>query len=198
MLNFLLLALLAAVLPAGAQLYEDQLEPSELGIQDLDSLKIPASTYVGVEACRPCHEAAYQKWLSTKHSRTSVWLHTRLALQVAARQGIKASSPDRSAVCLGCHGTAAEVPAAYRDPGFRIAEGVTCEKCHGPCGEHVRLMNLPPPRGPSGLSKPPQELCYNACHHPKESHAIVGARHLTHEQALAKIEHKEEKKYPAK
>lgn len=191
--NILLIALLLTA-PAGAQLYEDQLEPAELGIEELDSLKTPASIYVGVEACRPCHEAAYQKWLGTKHARTSVWLHTRMALQVAARHGIKASSPNKSAVCLGCHGTAVDVPAAFRDPGFRIAEGVACEKCHGPCGEHVRLMNLPPPRGPSGLSKPPQDLCYTSCHHPKESHTIVGARHLTHEQALAKIEHKEEKK----
>jgi hypothetical protein len=184
----LLIAILLA-LPAGAQLYEDQLEPDELGIEELDSLKTPASTYVGVEACRPCHEAAYQKWLSTKHARTSVWLHTPMARTIAGRHGIRASSPDRSAVCLGCHGTAVDVPAAYRDPGFRIAEGVTCEKCHGPGGVHVHDPKV-------DLARPAEGFCAENCHRPKESHAIAGAKHLTHEQALAKIEHKEKKQQP--
>lgn len=196
-MRLFLLTLLFA-LPARAQYYEDEMEPAELGIGDLDSLIVPATEYVGNEACRPCHEAAYQKWLGTKHARTFVWLRSATALQVAARQGIKASSPDRSGVCLGCHATAAAVPAAFRGPGFRMEEGVACEKCHGPGGEHVRLMRSPQPGGPSGLSKPPPDLCYTSCHHPKESHAVVGARHLTHEQAWAKITHPEEKKRPAK
>ena len=184
MRRFLLIALFLTA-PAGAQLYEDQLEPAELGIEELGPPPQPASIYVGNEACRPCHEAAYQKWLSTKHARTSVWVHTRMARTIAARHGIKASRPDKSAVCLGCHATAAEVPAAFRDPGFRIDEGVACEKCHGPGADHVRDPKV-------DLRRPDEQFCTN-CHHPKESHAVVGAKPFVFATSYAKISHLEEK-----
>lgn len=186
MRHSLLIALLLTA-PAGAQLHEDQLEPAELGIEELGPPATPPAVYVGNETCRPCHEAAYQKWLGSKHSRTSVWLHTRMARTIAARHGIKASSPEKSAVCLGCHTTAADVPAAYRDPGFRIREGVACEKCHGPGADHVRDPKV-------DLRRPPETFCAEHCHHPKESHAVVGAKPFDFATFYPKIAHLEEKK----
>ncbi len=185
MLRVLLTVLLLAA-PAGAQLYEDQLEAAALGIGDLDSLKTPASVYVGVEACRPCHEAAYQKWLGSRHARTSVWLQTSMARTVAARHGIEAENPEYSAVCLGCHGTGVDAPAAFRDPGFRIREGVTCERCHGPGAEHVRDPKI-------DLERPTQHFCAENCHRPKASHAVVGAKPIDFATFYPKIAHLEEK-----
>jgi len=188
MLRVLLTAFMFTA-PAGAQLYEDQLEPAELGIEELGTPVVPPAVYVGVEACRPCHEAAYQKWLSTKHARTSVWLHTRRAVTIAGRHGIRAAAPERSAVCLGCHGTGADTPASHRDPGFRIGEGVTCEKCHGPGGDHVRDPKV-------DLARPPETFCAEHCHRPKESHAVVGAKPFSFAAFYPKISHLEKKQQP--
>lgn len=186
MRSFWLFALLLA-LPAGAQLYEDQLEPAALGIEELAATVVPPAVYVGPEACRPCHEAAYAKWLGSKHARTSVWLHTRMARTVIApRHGIKASAPENSAVCLGCHGTGVDAPAAYRDPGFRIREGVSCEKCHGPGADHVRDPKI-------DLRRPAETFCAENCHRPKESHAAVGAKPFSFATFYPKIAHLETK-----
>jgi hypothetical protein len=191
--SLLAAALLGWSAAGRAQLYEDRMEPADLGIGDLDSLSTPACSYVGPEACRPCHEAAYQKWLGTKHCRTFVQLRSAMAADVAQRRRIAASSPDRSAICLSCHGTAANVPAAFREPGFRIEDGVSCEKCHGPGADHVWATNHDDHGPRRKLARPPEDMCWG-CHQPKESHEKLPVRHLTHEQAWARIAHPEDRK----
>lgn len=166
-----LAVLCAGAGPAAAQIHEDRQDPAELGIVDLDSLVTPPAAYVGNDACRSCHEAAYQTWLGTRHARTFVWLESRLAFRIAEAAGIEAKEPRKSAFCLGCHGTAANVAAEWREPGFRMGEGVACEKCHGPGGRHVAAMeageedDLP-------LILPTEETCLE-CHAHKEHHAEV-------------------------
>ncbi|MEM9489936.1 MAG: multiheme c-type cytochrome [Myxococcota bacterium] len=65
--------------------------------------------YLGSEACRNCHAAAYAVWQSSAHAR-------------ADRALGEAPSP----VCLACHSTGA-APVAPTASG-----GVGCEACHGP------------------------------------------------------------------
>jgi hypothetical protein len=47
-------------------------------------------------------------------------------------QALGIASPLTDASCLSCH--ALNVPANLRGEGFQIAEGVTCNACHGPAG----------------------------------------------------------------
>lgn len=165
------LLLLAAALPIRAQVYEERMDPAELGIVDLDSLTVPPARYVGNDACADCHPEAYRKWLGTKHSRTYVWLESEAARGVAESAGITADMPRHSAFCLGCHATAADVAAKWREAGFRMAEGVTCEKCHGPGELHARahredLEETAP------LRRPDEAFC-RGCHHEKPSHTSI-------------------------
>jgi hypothetical protein len=122
------------------QMYEDRAEPSELGIREIGELTIPSSSYVGAEACQPCHERAYYVWLGTEHARSFVPMLSEAAMEIAKEMGAKADSPAKSGVCLGCHATAVDVPAAYREPGFHMGDGVACEKCHGPGADHIAAM----------------------------------------------------------
>jgi len=183
-------ALLALALPLRAQVYEERMEPAELGIVDLDSLVVPPARYVGIGACAECHPDAYDKWLGAKHSRTYVWLESEAARGVAAKAGITADTPRHSAFCLGCHATAANVAAEWREAGFRMAEGVTCEKCHGPGGDHVaarregRVEQVP-------LRRPTEAFCLG-CHNRKPSHESIPTNgHFDFETYYRQIAHPE-------
>ncbi|MEW6749600.1 MAG: multiheme c-type cytochrome [Candidatus Latescibacterota bacterium] len=182
---------------ARAQYREDTMEPYELEIRDIDSLRTPRTEYVGNDVCRQCHEAAYQKWLGTAHARAFVPMQSQMAATMGQEQRITASAPYQSGKCLTCHATGHDVPADWRGPGFRMGEGVTCEKCHGPGGDHVRYREGGLGAGTQGAAvdsaagamiRPAAQWCLE-CHKPKESHAKVKRPHLGHEQAWARILH---------
>jgi len=88
-------------------------------------LAFPEGPTVGAEACQGCHEDQH-RWASKKdpHSRAMDRL-----------EGASAADPS----CVACHAT----PVAMGGPpgqdlaSFRTTEGVSCEACHGPGGDHV-------------------------------------------------------------
>ena len=160
---------------AHAQYYEDTMEPDEIGIKDIGGLRIPEAVYVGNDVCRLCHEAAYQKWLGTTHSRTFVPMRSMMGMMMGEEQGVTACCPAKSGKCLKCHATAHDVPEAYRGPGFRMGEGVACEKCHGPGGNHVQAIE-DPQSGVNGTMEGPSEVSCWACHKPKPSHEKLGKK----------------------
>jgi Cytochrome c554 and c-prime len=179
-----------ATLPVRAQVHEEDMEPAELGIVDLDSLTVPSAHYVGNDACAECHPDAYRTWLGTKHSRTYVWLESDAARAVAKAAGIMADSPRHSGFCLGCHATAADVAAKWREAGFRMAEGVACEKCHGPGGAHVQARREGVPEE-APLRRPDERFCLG-CHHRKPSHETIPTNgHFTFEKYWKEIAHSE-------
>ena len=116
------------------------MEPAEIGIGDVDSLVLPLARYVGNDTCRACHQEAYRTWLGTKHARAFVPLWSRAAGQIAEKAGATVLPLVQSGKCLACHATAYNTPAAYREAAFRMGEGVSCERCHGPGETHVRAM----------------------------------------------------------
>ncbi|MBI3893609.1 MAG: hypothetical protein HY303_18985 [Candidatus Wallbacteria bacterium] len=63
-----------------------------------------------------------------KHAKSFLNLTEKKGLEVAKKMNI--DKPDTSERCLGCH--ALNVPAAQRDKKFDLADGNTCEQCHGP------------------------------------------------------------------
>ena len=85
------------------------------------------ASYVGSEACRGCHTAAYEWWRSTKHGRaydTLVKVNKQFNLS-----------------CVGCHVVGYQKPGGSTvthlgDSG--VLKDVGCESCHGPGSLHVQ------------------------------------------------------------
>jgi hypothetical protein len=173
---------------AHAQYHEESMEPAEIGIKDIEKLTIPGAAYVGNDVCRQCHEAAYQKWLGTDHSRTYVPMRSMMGMMMGEQQGVTACCPAKSGKCMKCHGTAHDVPAAYRGPGFRMGEGVACEKCHGPGGDHVQALEDPQNGVDGTLGVGGEETCMN-CHRPKKSHAKLEREPFNFARGWKRIAH---------
>lgn len=72
------------------------------------------------------------------HSKALENLKTPESRQMAKHLGLK--SPETEPRCLACH--AVPVPESRRGPNYELAEGVTCEGCHGAAelwlGPHTR------------------------------------------------------------
>jgi hypothetical protein len=87
-----------------------------------------APTYVGTEACKKCHESAYDIWKKTPHS------HAYQTLVDARRPSLRQYDPE----CIVCHtvgfGYQSGFAAADKTP---FLKNVGCESCHGPASEHV-------------------------------------------------------------
>jgi hypothetical protein len=101
--------------------------------------------FVGAEKCKNCHSTdakgnPYAVWSKAKHSHAFATLATPEAKKVAAEK--KIDDPQKSEACLVCHVTAFGVPADQKHKKFDETQGVQCESCHGPGGNHVkaRLM----------------------------------------------------------
>jgi hypothetical protein len=127
----------------------------------------PDSPYIGAAACKPCHEAVYEKWSKSGHQRSFERLGSEDRLK-----------PD----CLACHVTgAADVVAAQLDkPSL---PGVQCESCHGPARPHAEQAAASPPATKGLTRKPGEALCLR-CHNIKSPHfrgffygAMVGMVH---------------------
>jgi hypothetical protein len=192
LIGLMLVGVVVGAVPAAGQIHEDRMDPEELGIGDLDSLFLPPHRYVGNPICRTCHAEAYRVWLGTKHARTFVWMYSEMATMMAEEAGIEAESPAKSAFCLGCHATAADVPAAGRGPEFRMGEGVSCEKCHGPGEAHVQAMEKGMEESVP-LNIPTEQQCLN-CHRFKPSHTkIPGNGQFSFAERWKKIAHPEDR-----
>jgi Cytochrome c554 and c-prime len=124
-----------------------------------------ASSYVGAQACRPCHaqESVWGVWKKSRHGRA--W---------ASLQRVnKTFDPS----CVGCH------VVAYGEPGgFHSEEAsphladVGCEVCHGPGRAHVESL------GKVKIPKGSKDRC-KACHDKEHAPAFVL------DEALPKIKH---------
>ena len=109
--------------------------------------------YVGPGSCSAsaCHggiqardttkvlQNEYSTWIvQDRHARAYTVLNQPLAQRMA--KILKISDPTKAQKCLVCH--ALSVPAEQRGSQFDIAEGVSCESCHGPSekwlGPHVQ------------------------------------------------------------
>ena len=162
-----------------------------LKIYDLETEVKPAARYVGNEFCGTCHPREYKKWLGTRHARTWVMLGMpEIAPKVASNYAMKAPEPQSSAICLKCHGTAADAPPEYRAETFHVEEGVQCERCHGP-GEKYATEEVMKDRKKAmslGLILPTKDVCMS-CHKPKPSHEFMHRQAFDFERNYQKIVH---------
>ncbi|MGD8376409.1 MAG: multiheme c-type cytochrome [Acidobacteriota bacterium] len=170
---------LMAVLPIGAAPYGGPKEP----------------VYVGARACARCHRGpeaghAFSRWLLSNHAGAWAVLSEPTSPTIAELSGIP-EDPQASPVCLGCHATGAEVEDWEKDPGFRVEDGVQCEKCHGPGSEYMDAAVMADPEAArrAGLRMPDATWC-EVCHGVKGSHTAVHDRpKLDVQEGLRRIAH---------
>lgn len=85
-------------------------------------------TYTGKKPCAACHYPQYQVWRTTAHARATATLPTKYRSDTQ---------------CLECHVTGQGEPGGYtagtHPKVWQNLLGVTCESCHSPGSEHVRL-----------------------------------------------------------
>jgi hypothetical protein len=131
--------------------------------------------FIGADRCRTCHRKEDQGeqhplWMKSKHAKAFETLGTAQAKKIAAEKGI--SDPQTAAACLECHTTAFGVDKAHLGDKFTLAEGVSCEACHGPGGDYYKKSTMEGiARGeiaPAsvGLIKPDEKSC-RTCHNEK-------------------------------
>lgn len=113
----------------------------------------PAGKYVGPGSCSAvaCHggiaphtttrvlQNEYSTWVTQdKHARAYTALTGSLAKQMSAV--LRIGPAEKVPKCLACHALA--VDSAHRAREFDMAEGVSCESCHGPAsgwlGPHIQ------------------------------------------------------------
>ncbi|MBI4720654.1 MAG: cytochrome C554 [Chitinivibrionia bacterium] len=98
--------------------------------------------YVGPEKCKMCHSTAkageqYRIWSEGPHAKAYAALASENAKKVAKGLGIE--DPQKSEKCLKCHVPTAAVKAELKSPKWNIAEGITCEDCHGPGSAYQKM-----------------------------------------------------------
>lgn len=145
-----------------------------------------------------CH-AATQAWANSAvlqneytffmandpHAKSYKTLEGKKAKDIAAK--LKIADASKASLCLDCH--ANNVPESKRAKTFNLADGVSCESCHGPSsnwlGKHVSLANFHSENIAAGMypTEDPMaraELCAS-CHIGNGSkfvnHELYGAGH---------------------
>jgi hypothetical protein len=110
--------------------------------------------YVGAAKCKMCHNKAdkgeqYNKWASSKHAKA-----------MESLKGADATNPK----CLKCHSTAAGADQALVAT-ITVAEGVSCESCHGPGSAYkvATVMKDQKQAMSKGLILPDEKVC-KKCH----------------------------------
>lgn len=158
-------------------------------IDDVDSLRTALSSYVGAQTCATCHADEYEIWLGTPHARAWVFLSTPMAERIAADfKGGPVAEPTRSARCLRCHATAASVDPAYLGTEFHFEEGIQCEACHGPGGDHALDPENPTLGSELAATSIDGTTC-SVCHRPPPSHTILNRAPFDRSKGLRRIDH---------
>jgi 2',3'-cyclic-nucleotide 2'-phosphodiesterase (5'-nucleotidase family) len=82
-----------------------------------------ATAYVSSGACGQCHQAQYIQWSNSGHAHATDKLPPRWV--------------EFETSCLSCHATGQRADAAGQIV-LASLQGVHCEQCHGPGGEHIK------------------------------------------------------------
>jgi hypothetical protein len=123
---------------------------------------------VGTKKCAMCHkkDAAgnqYGKWQEASHSKAFDVLSTEEAKAVAAKLGI--DDPQTSGACLKCHSTAYYFTEELQSEAVALADGVSCESCHGPGADYKKksIMQSREESIANGMAYPATDRCV-LCH----------------------------------
>jgi hypothetical protein len=135
---------------------------------DWDSKKL-----ISNKLCEICHkkpESGNQHgvWLKGPHANAYKSLASPEAKAVAAKLGIK--DPQKSGKCLSCHSTAYGFTEEVVSKKLKVADGVSCQSCHGPGADYKSKDKHGKDPATSyaklGLLKQTEALC-RKCHNEK-------------------------------
>ncbi len=124
------------------------------------SVNAQDAKYIGAAKCKMCHNKAdkgeqYNKWLASPHAKA-----------MASLKGDEAKNPK----CLKCHSTAAGVDQGLV-MSITVAEGVSCESCHGP-GSLYKVATVMKDQKlalSKGMTMPEEKVC-KKCHNEESPH----------------------------
>jgi hypothetical protein len=131
-------------------------------------------SYVGVDACSPCHKTEKQGkqleiWEKSKHSQAYKTLQTEKADKIAKEKGFDTPAAKTEA-CLKCHVSGYNVDASLLEKKFKMEDGVQCETCHGPGSDYknLKVMKNREEAIANGLIVPEklEDFCAG-CHNPE-------------------------------
>ena len=131
--------------------------------------------YIGAAKCKMCHNKP------PKGEQYKLWAAGPHANAMKSLSADEAKDPK----CLKCHSTAGAIDEKL-NAGIKVAEGVSCESCHGP-GSAYKALSIMKSREKSmenGLILPTKEVCVT-CHN-EESPTFKG---FDYEKSVAKIAH---------
>ena len=105
--------------------------------QLLRDVPISAVAYQGAASCGSCHSSertggAYGVWVRSKHA---------VAYQSMRNALSQNSGVGDSADCYRCHTTLGRPPATAAEQPV-VAEGIGCERCHGPGSEYSQYSHM--------------------------------------------------------
>ncbi|NVO02140.1 MAG: cytochrome C554 [Bacteroidetes bacterium] len=134
----------------------------------MGSTVIAQNKYVGADKCKMCHNSPakgeqYKLWQGSKHSQAMKSLSSPEALDYAKKNGI--ADPATDPKCTKCHSTAAGADKALVEATLTVAEGVSCESCHGPGSVYkgMAIMKVQADAVKNGLIIPDEKTC-TVCH----------------------------------
>ena len=113
--------------------FVDRLRKLHTGQREKPLLAFNEAPHVGSESCKSCHSEAYAWWKTSDHA-------TAMQSLSSAHEASTMATPSNDPTCVRCHAS----PTMHgREPSdaladYRTQEGVGCESCHGPGGEHVK------------------------------------------------------------
>ncbi len=143
--RFLLVTILISAAMTG---HDFASQGPESGAVSLDPIKV-----LGYESCAKCHENEVKVWQQTRHHQTFRELHRKPeAQQIAERIGLR--SIKRGEVCINCHYT-----QQITSGKVRAVSGISCESCHGPAQDWIKLHN---DYGGEGVTKEQETAAHRA------------------------------------
>jgi len=126
--------------------------------------------YIGASKCKMCHikpatGEQYNVWLKGPHANAMKTLASDEAKKIATEKGI--ADPTTDPACISCHSTVGSVDAKLV-ASAKMAEGVSCESCHGPGSMYkgASVMKNRELAMTKGMIIPTEETC-TACHNEK-------------------------------
>ena len=144
--------------------------------------------YIGASKCKMCHlkpaiGEQYNVWLKGPHAGAMKTLASEESKKIASEMGI--ADPTTDPACIKCHSTVGSVDAKLV-ASAKMAEGVSCESCHGPGSMYkgASVMKNRELALTKGLVIPDEALC-KTCHN-EESPTYVP---FNYEEKVAKIAH---------
>jgi len=152
--------------------------------------------YVGAKVCSRCHagKAAghqFSRWRASRHAEAYACLWSPVSKRIAELSGIP-EEPQKAAMCLGCHATAADAEAWEKEDTFLPEDGVQCETCHGPGSEYAtaEIMMDRDKAMMAGLTMADERMCMQ-CHNVKGSHvAFLSSPVFDVKTAMKRIAHR--------